>query len=86
MGAYRFAVEAESYEDLGSGRVLRSAPGHMAFPVRLARGSRFFPRTTRTMATLRTYRQEVSHRLYDRKRQLKIGKRRITWLVRGGGG
>ena len=35
--AYRFAVRRESYEDLASGRVLRSAPGHTGFPVRLAR-------------------------------------------------
>jgi 23S rRNA (guanine2535-N1)-methyltransferase len=34
---YRFAINDESYEDFAAGRVLRSAPGHTAFPVRLAR-------------------------------------------------
>ena len=34
---YRFATDARSYADLGSGRVLRSRPGQPAFPVRLAR-------------------------------------------------
>jgi len=33
---YRFVLEAENHEDLASGRVLRSAPGFPAFPVRLA--------------------------------------------------
>jgi 23S rRNA (guanine2535-N1)-methyltransferase len=33
---YRFALTARSYSDLASGRVLRSAPGQPAFPVRLA--------------------------------------------------
>jgi uncharacterized small protein (DUF1192 family) len=34
---YRYAISGESYEDLASGRVLRSAPEHPAFPVRLGR-------------------------------------------------
>jgi tRNA G10 N-methylase Trm11 len=34
---YRFATDSRSYIDLASGRVLRSRPGHPAFPVRLAR-------------------------------------------------
>ncbi|KXK60359.1 hypothetical protein AWW66_19225 [Micromonospora rosaria] len=33
---YRFATERPDYSDLASGAVLRSAPGHPAFPVRLA--------------------------------------------------
>jgi len=33
---YRFAIEREDYSDYASGRVLYSAPGHPAFPVRLA--------------------------------------------------
>jgi 23S rRNA G2445 N2-methylase RlmL len=33
---YRFAVQARSYQDFASGRVIRSAPGQAAFPVRLA--------------------------------------------------
>lgn len=34
--AYRIATERADYRDLASGSVLRSAPGHPAFPVRLA--------------------------------------------------
>lgn len=34
---YRFAIDNHSYEDFASGRVLISAPGFTAFPVRLAR-------------------------------------------------
>jgi tRNA G10 N-methylase Trm11 len=34
---YRFARDARDHRDLASGHVLRSAPGHAAFPVRLAR-------------------------------------------------
>ncbi|GAB3140260.1 hypothetical protein GCM10027290_10970 [Micromonospora sonneratiae] len=33
---YRFVTERHDYSDLASGAVLRSAPGHPAFPVRLA--------------------------------------------------
>ncbi|MFC7549372.1 rRNA methyltransferase [Plantactinospora sp. GCM10030261] len=33
---YRFAVARRDHSDLASGSVLRSAPGHPAFPVRLA--------------------------------------------------
>ncbi|MFY1702772.1 rRNA methyltransferase [Micromonospora sp. WMMA1923] len=33
---YRFVAERHDYSDLASGAVLRSAPGHPAFPVRLA--------------------------------------------------
>lgn len=33
---YRYATERQDYSDLASGRVLRSLPGHPAFPVRLA--------------------------------------------------
>jgi 23S rRNA (guanine2535-N1)-methyltransferase len=33
---YRFAVDAGDYTDLASGRVFEGAPGHPAFPVRLA--------------------------------------------------
>ncbi|WP_430788723.1 rRNA methyltransferase [Actinoplanes sp. G11-F43] len=34
--SYRFATTAANYADLASGSVLQSAPGHPAFPVRLA--------------------------------------------------
>lgn len=34
--AYKFVTEKQNYEDLSSGRVLYSAPGTTAFPVRLA--------------------------------------------------
>lgn len=34
--SYRFATTAVNYADLASGSVLQSAPGHPAFPVRLA--------------------------------------------------
>ncbi|MFC6016832.1 rRNA methyltransferase [Plantactinospora solaniradicis] len=33
---YRFVPERRDYSDLASGAVLRSAPGHPAFPIRLA--------------------------------------------------
>ena len=33
---YLFAKQREDYSDLSSGRVLRSLPGHPAFPIRLA--------------------------------------------------
>ncbi len=33
---YRYALERPDYSDLASGKVLLSAPGHPAFPVRLA--------------------------------------------------
>jgi len=35
--AYRFALDSRSYEDLASGRVLRTAHGQAALPVRVAR-------------------------------------------------
>ncbi|MFD0803959.1 rRNA methyltransferase, partial [Streptomonospora algeriensis] len=34
--AYRYATERRDHSDLASGNVLRSAPGHPGFPVRLA--------------------------------------------------
>src|SRR5690625_1315586 len=34
--AYRYAIERRDHSDLAGGNVLRSAPGHPGFPVRLA--------------------------------------------------